>query len=294
MRVGLIDVDGHSGFPNLALMKLSAWHKKQGDSVEWYSPMFSGHVDRVYMSKVFTFTNDFEYYIDADEVIKAGTGYKDYTTVLPDEIEHTFPDYTLYPNCEYAIGFLTRGCIRNCPWCVVPKKEGKLRPNEEWENIKRSDSDWITFLDNNVLASDFGLKQIEEISKAGGVKIDFNQGMDARLIDDSIAKILAKCQWKPYLRISCDTTQAIRPVEDAVNRLTKAGMKPYKIFSYALVQDVDEAHERIMALNKMGIEIFAQPYRDFDGGEPTREQKRLARWCNMKAIFNTVKWEDYK
>ena len=164
MRIGLIDVDGHSNFPNLALMKLSAWHKSKGDSVEWYSPMFSGHMDKVYMSKVFTFTPDFPYYVDADEVVKAGTGYKDYDTVLPDEIEHTFPDYSLYPSCDHAIGFLTRGCIRNCPWCVVPKKEGKLRPNVTWQNIKRPDSNWITFLDNNVLASDYGIHQIEELS----------------------------------------------------------------------------------------------------------------------------------
>lgn len=164
MRIGLIDVDGHSNFPNLALMKLAAWHKDKGDSVEWYSPMFSGHMDKVYMSKVFTFTPDFPYYIDADEVVKGGTGYKDYDTVLTDEIEHIFPDYSIYPDCDHAIGFLTRGCIRNCPWCVVPKKEGKLRPNETWQNIKRPDSNWITFLDNNVLASDFGIHQIEELS----------------------------------------------------------------------------------------------------------------------------------
>ena len=168
MRVGLIDVDGHSGFPNLALMKLSAWHKGQGDSVEWYSPMFSGHMDKVYMSKVFTFSSDYQYYIDADEIVKGGTGYKDYTTVLPNEIEHTFPDYSIYPNCDHAIGFLTRGCIRSCPWCVVPKKEGKLRPNETWQNIKRPDSKQIVFLDNNVLASDYGIHQIEELSKVGG------------------------------------------------------------------------------------------------------------------------------
>lgn len=164
MKIGLIDVDGHSGFPNLALMKLSAWHKNNGDSVEWYSPMFSGHMDKVYMSKVFTFSPDFQYYIDAEEIVKAGTGYKDYTTVLPDEIENTFPDYSLYPQADYAIGFLTRGCIRNCPWCVVPKKEGKLHAVNTWQNIKRPDSKRILFLDNNVLASDHGIHQIEELS----------------------------------------------------------------------------------------------------------------------------------
>ena len=165
MKVGLIDVDGHSGFPNLALMKLSAWHKSNGDSVEWYSPMFSGHIDRVYKSKIFTFSQDFEYYIDADEVISGGTGYKDYETVLPEEVEHVFPDYSLYPDFDSAIGFLTRGCIRNCPWCVVPKKEGKIHAYETWQQIKRPDSNKILFLDNNVLAHEHGIHQIEELSR---------------------------------------------------------------------------------------------------------------------------------
>lgn len=294
MRIGLIDVDGHSGFPNLALMKLAAWHKSKGDSVEWYSPMFSGHMDRVYMSKVFTFTDDFEYYIDADEIVKGGTGYKDYTTVLPDEIESTFPDYSLYPKADYAIGFLTRGCIRNCPWCVVPKKEGKIHASNIWENIKRPDSDKILFLDNNVLAHEHGIRQIEYLGGGVDVKIDFNQGLDARLIDDTVAKLLAKCRWNTYLRLSCDTSGMIPVVKRTVELLGKHGLSPYKVFVYTLVQDVEEAHDRIVEIASTGAQPFAQPYRDFDGGEPTKEQKKLARWCNHKAIFKTVKWEDYR
>lgn len=97
MRIGLIDVDGHN-FPNLPLMKLSAYHKSIGDSVEWYEPMFSGHMDKVYMSKVFTFAPDYEYCIDADEIIKGGTGYSypDGGKALADEIEHIYPDYSIY------------------------------------------------------------------------------------------------------------------------------------------------------------------------------------------------------
>lgn len=124
MRIGLVDVDGHH-FPNLALMKLSAWHKSQGDMVEFADPMF-GHYDRVYMSKVFTFTPDCPDYYPC-EVVRAGTGYKDYTTTLPDEIEHCCPDYSLY-GVDEAYGFLTRGCVNRCPWCIVPHKEGSIRP----------------------------------------------------------------------------------------------------------------------------------------------------------------------
>ena len=134
MKVGLIDVDGHN-FPNLPLMKLSAWHKRQGDSVEWYEPLFSGHLDRVYMSKVFTFTPDYPYYVNADEVIKGGTGY-DITSRLPSEIERFIPDYDLYnvPH-DTAYGFLTRGCPNKCKWCVVPKKEGYIAPYMDIEDI---------------------------------------------------------------------------------------------------------------------------------------------------------------
>ena len=125
MKIGLIDVDGHSGFPNLALMRLSAWHKVCGDHVEWWNGFC--HYDRVYMSKVFTFTPDVDTVIDADKIIRGGTGYKDYGS-LPDEIERTAPDYSIYPGVDYAIGFLTRGCIRGCSWCIVPINEGWIRP----------------------------------------------------------------------------------------------------------------------------------------------------------------------
>lgn len=124
MRIGLVDIDGHN-FPNLALMKLSAWHKSQGDSVEFADPMF-GRYDRVYMSKVFTFTPDCPDIYHC-EVIRGGTGFRDYTTVLPGEIEHICPDYSLYGVNE-AYGFLTRGCPNRCPWCIVPHKEGAIRP----------------------------------------------------------------------------------------------------------------------------------------------------------------------
>lgn len=164
MRVGLINVDGHSGFPNLALMRLSAWHKADGDHVEWWDGISQEErpYDRVYMSKVFTFSPDEITVIKAKEVIRGGTGYKLYHD-LPPEVEATVPDYTLYPDFQPAIGFLTRGCVRNCPWCIVPRKEGPIRPAATWQQIKRPDSLQMIFLDNNVLAHDHGLSQIEEM-----------------------------------------------------------------------------------------------------------------------------------
>lgn len=290
MRVGLIDVDGHGNFPNLALMRLSAWHKNQGDAVEWWNGFC--HYDRVYMSKVFTFTPDIETVIDADEIVRGGTGYKDYGS-LPPEIEATPPDYSIYPGVDYAIGFLTRGCIRNCPWCIVPKKEGRIRPADTWKEIKRPDSSKIIFMDNNVLASDHGLQQIEDM---GGKKVwvDFNQGLDARLVTPETAKLLAGLRWIRFVRLSCDTMEMIPVIERAVEYMKEAGIAKSRFWAYMLVQDVEEAERRAVALDKMGVTPFAQPYRDYDGGEPTEEQRHFANWVNKKSVFHSCEWKNFK
>ena len=148
MKIGLIDVDGHN-FPNLPLMKISAYHKQCGDKVEWVN-LFE-HYDRVYMSKVFTFTPDFEYCINADEIIKGGTGY-DLHNKLPTEIENIYPDYSIYPEYNEAYGFLTRGCPRNCDFCIVGTKEGLCS-----RKVANLDYFWngqkvIKLLDPNLLA----------------------------------------------------------------------------------------------------------------------------------------------
>lgn len=292
MRIGILDVDGHN-FPNLALMKLSAWHKARGDAVEFADPMF-GRYDRVYQSKVFTFTP-----VCPDiyhcEVIRGGTGFRDYATVLPEEVEHICPDYSLY-YCQEAYGFLTRGCPNRCPWCIVPNKEGNIRPASpirEFIGDKRQ----AVLLDNNVLASDFGLAQIEEIVRMG-IAVDFNQGLDARRAcgDPYILDLLARVKWSKMIRFACDRKSQLGYVAKCIQELGRRGVKPYRIFVYCLIgDDVTEALERINALRKMGVSPFAQPYRDFDNRrEPTTQQRRLARWCNHKAIFKSVEFKDYK
>ena len=288
MKIGLIDVDSHN-FPNLALMKISAYHKAQGDEVEWWNG-FEAY-DRVYMSKVFTFSPDMDTVINAKEIVRGGTGYKDYGSLSP-EIEATYPDYSIYPKWKPAIGFLTRGCIRNCPWCIVPRKEGKIRPAATWQEIKRSDSREIVFMDNNVLACDHGLKQIKDM----GVKpvwVDFNQGLDARLITPEVAQLLARLRWIRFVRMSCDTKAMLPVVLNAAQNMVEAGISRSRFWCYVLVQDVQEAHEIVMGLDYNGITPFAQPYRDYDGGEPTAEQKHFARWVNCKQLFKSCSWADY-
>ena len=289
MKIGLIDVDGHNGFPNLALMRLSGYHMANGDSVDWWNGF--EHYDRVYMSKVFTFSPDMDTVINANEIIQGGTGYKNYGSLLP-EVEATYPDYSIYPNFKSAIGFLTRGCIRNCPWCIVPRKEGHIRPAATWQEIKRPDSREIVFMDNNVLACDHGLQQIEEM---GGqpVWVDFNQGLDARLITPEVAQLLARLHWIRFVRMSCDTLPMLPVVIDAARNLIEAGIAPSRLWCYVLVQDVATALKICMTLDLWGITPFAQPYRDYDGGEPTEEQKHFARWVNCKQLFNSCTWADY-
>ena len=151
-RIGLVDVD-KTNFPNLALMKIAAYHKKQGDEVEFANPLF-GNYDRVYMSKIFTFTPDVFDYYDC-EVVKGGTGY-DITSKLPPEIDRIQPDYSLYGIKDTALGFLTRGCVNKCKWCIVPIKEGGATPYMSIEEIvTRADGSIIkraVLMDNNILA----------------------------------------------------------------------------------------------------------------------------------------------
>lgn len=290
MKIGLIDIDGHN-FPNLALMKLSAYHKAKGDKVEFYS-IFGGEYDIVYRSKVFTYTNDYQYYINSKEIISGGTGYN-YSVKLPFEVEHFMPDYSLY-NETKAYGFLTRGCPNNCSWCIVPQKEGKLVKNSDINEFWNGQKE-VILLDNNVLASEHGLKQIEKIIDLK-VKIDFNQGLDARIIADSksIAELLSKVKWIRYIRLACDHKNQIPFIEKALENLNLYGIKNYKIFVYMLVKEIDDALLRARFLKNKGCSPFAQPYRNFETKkEPAKELKNLARWVNHKAIFQSVDFLDY-
>ncbi|MDR0506798.1 MAG: radical SAM protein [Dysgonamonadaceae bacterium] len=287
MKIGVLDVDGHN-FPNLALMKIANYHKQQSDAVEWLNHL--QRYDKVYQSKVFTFTSDVKTVVQADEIIKGGTGYKMYGDLFCDDTE---PDYSLYPQYPHAYGFLTRGCVRHCPWCIVPKKEGAIRPYRDIETVLHGRKTAI-LMDNNVLASNHGLQQLEKIVDIG-CKVDFNQGLDSRLVTDEIAKLLSKVKWIRFIRFACDTTMAVEPLLKAVEKLNKYGVKNYRIFVYLLVNDVDDANERCKILKRLGVNPFAQSYRDFSNAvSPTQEQKYFAWYVNQKAVFKATAWEDYR
>ena len=287
MRTGLIDVDGHH-FPNLALMKLANYHKQHGDTVEWVNHL--EQYDKVYQSKVFTFTPDNPFAVQSDEIIKGGTGYKMYYELFCDDTE---PDYSIYPQLEHAYGFLTRGCVRHCPWCVVPKKEGDIRPYRDIETVLQGRETAI-LMDNNVLASPHGLQQLEKIADLK-CKVDFNQGLDSRLVTDEIAKLLSKIRWIRFIRFACDTVPALEPLLKTIERLNHYGIKNYRIFVYLLVKEVDDANERCKILKRLGVNPFAQTYRDYNKNIlPTHEQKQFAWYVNQKAVFKSTEWEEYR
>lgn len=285
IRIGLYNLD--SKMPNYALMKISTWHKEQGDTVNWYSPVEAPCFDRVYASSVFTWTNK-EYV--TDDIICGGTGF-DIKKMLPEETDDCEPDYSLYPDYTRAIGFLTRGCIRKCPECFVPEKEGNIRAYRDIEQVAQ-DRKEVILMDNNVLACDHGLRQIEKIAEMP-IKIDFNQGLDARLITSEIAYLLSKVKWIRFIRMACDNVDMIGKVIDVIFQLKHLNIRPSKIFVYLLIKDLNSALYRIEALRKMGVNLFAQAYRDKKGNQPFRILLELERWVNVKQMFKTHSFEQF-
>lgn len=294
MNIGLLAVD--SGYPNLALMKIARWHKSQGDTVEWYNQLC--RYDRAYFSKVFSFTPDYGYYVQADEVEKGGTGYNIKKT-LPEEIDRLQPDYSIYPSIDNntAYGFLTRGCPNRCPWCVVPQKEGNIKPYMDVDEIAIEGRTNLILMDNNVLASDYGLGQIEKIVKKG-YHVDFNQGLDARLVTDEIARLLAKVRFIQHIRFGCDTPQQIVECEKAMARIDKYRGRPFHYLLYTIIDnDLDECYERLSHFRgSKYVRIHGQPYRDFNNPHQSipQWQKDMARWSMKKELYATCDFKDYE
>lgn len=286
MKIGLIDVDGHR-WPNLALMKLSAWHKAQGDIAEWWFGL--EQYDRVYMSKIFdnTYSPDIPEPLNATEIIKGGGGYG-LENRLPYEVEHIYPDYSLYPEHtkDTAYGFLTRGCPRSCDFCIVSKKEGrrsvKVSDLAEWWR----DQKYIKLMDSNLLACPEHMELLGQL-KDSGVWIDFTQGLDCRLLTPENIAILNGIRIKEiHFAWDCmkDTDAVLRGL-----RLYKelAARRPHGQYGtvYTLVNygsALEEDLQRIYTLRDMGYAPYVMVY---DKPNASRELRRLQRWCNNRRIF---------
>lgn len=306
MRIGLIDVDGHN-FPNLALMRISAYHKARGDTVEWWWSDFF-HYDIVYMSKIFSdaYSKDIPEPINADKVIKGGTGYvihlengvevfdKANHHDLPPEMERMFPDYSLYPQYTFAVSMTSRGCPRGCKPCHVAAKEGR-------KTIKVADvSDFwcgqkeIRVLDPNITACREKRDLMRQYRETGAL-IDFTQGLDIRLLnDDDIADLNA-------MRLKNVHFAWDDPADDLAAKFewyTKVGKKN-KHGRYGTVycltnfnSTMDENLHRIYTLRDLGYDPYVMIYNKPNA---PAEVKRLQRWVNNKIIFrSTQKFEEFK
>lgn len=277
-------------------MKISSYHKRSGDEVEWYNSL--EHYDKVYAAKVFTFTPGYGYFINAEDVEYGGTGF-DIHKKLTDEIDRCTPDYSLYTTIDrrIAYGFLTRGCPNRCKWCVVPQKEGNIQPYMDVDDIAVEGRDKLVLMDNNVLASDYGLSQIEKIAEKG-YHVDFNQGLDARLVTDDIARLLARVKWIKQIRFGCDTPGQIAECERATSLIDKYGYKGEYFFYCILLDDFQESFNRVNHWREKGRRFLphAQPYRNLN--DPLQIipqwQKDLARWADKKWIFRTCKFEEFE
>ncbi len=272
MRIGLIQIDGK--MPNLALMKLAKWHRNKGDEVRVIDLSSLG-IDKWYGSKIFM----------------GGSGY-DIKQQLPPEIEAQVPDYELF-NLDYSLGFTSRGCIRDCDFCIVKEKEGLM---------KEVDMDWIKhskviLWDNNFLASPKWKEKLQYFIDKD-IKVSFNQGLDIRLIDDEKAEMLSRVKYydrlfqRRVIYFAFDNPEMEELFKEKIGILTKY-MKPYRIMVYFLVgfnTTFEQDMRRFNVMNELGVDPFAMPYKDC---KKNKKMLDFCRWVN-KRFYKSCEFKDYK
>lgn len=308
MNIGLIDVDGHN-YPNIALMKISAYHKKLGDNVFWYTPL-SSHCDIVYMSKVFSFTEDYKYKIKSDKIIKGGSGYcisigedgkeifdKSKNIELPYEIEHIYPDYSLYPEMtrDTAYGFLSRGCPRGCDFCIVKDKEGRCATKVADLSEFWSGQNNIVLCDPNLIACKEWKNLLQQLIDSNAW-VDINQGIDIRMMTEEKAEMIKQLKIK-QVHFAFDRYEDkdwIVPkfkMFQEITGWTKSKMSVYVLtnFNTTIEQDLDRIYT-LMELNYFPYVMIYEKYKLPKGDIHFRLQK----WVNSKVgIAKCPKFEDF-
>ena len=309
MKIGLIDVDNYKKlnkcFPNLPLMKLSAWHKMKGDEVGWYD---GTHCDLVYCSKVFSFSHDYEGIIDADEVKYGGSGFaisivdgkevydKSKDSALPYDIEHIMPDYSLYGITDTAYGFIQRGCPRGCEFCHVKEMQG-LKPqkvadlSEFWSGQKN-----IVLLDPNISAT----KEWKEIFQQlidSNAYIDFSQGLDIRFMTNEKIEMLMQMKVKNVHFAWDDFEDGKFIIPKLKEFQKKTGWKRNKVSVYVLTNfntTLEQDIERIMFIRSLNFQPYVMRY-DKEHIKRGSEINALARWVNFTPLFwKYPTFEEYK
>jgi hypothetical protein len=293
MKIGLVQVDGK--LPNLALMQICAYHESLGHTVEWFrGELFSDEYDKVYASKIFQFS---ELPQLPPNAIIGGTGI-DFFNTLPEEIASCTPSYSLYPECNYHIGFSMKGCRFRCKFCCVPTKEGRPRVNSTIDDLLINPKGEIRLmlLDNDFFGGADWRLNLERIIELK-LKVNFSQGLNIRILTDEQAELLAKCDYRngkfsaKWVTFAWDRFQDEKLIVNGIERCIKSGINPATMQFFVLIgYDTTPEQDlyRVEFLRSFGCLPYVMPYNKFDS-----YQKRFARWVNHRAIFKSVKWEDY-
>jgi hypothetical protein len=306
MIVRLTQLDGFS-LPNIALMRLSAWHKRNGDTVVYMSTpdRMLGEIeeyDRTYGSAIFgNSRNLVERFVATwPGAIVGGTGSRSYSDVetYVGRNFHEF-DYSLYPKFTPSIGFSSRGCRGCCPFCVVPMKEGAIRSVAAIEELRRKDSDCmdIVLLDNDFFGQPEWFDRCKELD--GRYRVNLNQGINVRRISDEQAKWAVRLNVmdvtfsKRRLYIAWDNLKEETAFFNGVVRLLEAGFKPGELMVYMLIgYEQQETIEQIMyrydKINGAGM----LPYPMIFGDNPIPVLRKFQRWV-VRHYDDFVPWETF-
>lgn len=300
VHILLIDADSKEGFPNLALMKISAWHKQKGDTTEIRRgleyPLLP--FDKAYISCIYwqnaTAANTLARMLAPTPVEVGGVGIG--PDSLPNEIEHILPDYDLYEDIDFSMGYTSRGCIRKCPWCVVPKIEGDIRDHAPISEFWDPRHDCVMLFDNNFQASPHWKENLEFLLEHD-LKVNFNQGLDIRLVNKEFAELLSQVKYYDWhfknrrLHFAFDRPQYEKAVDRGIKRLEKAGIMPHRLMFYVLV-GFDTTLKQDLARVRKLHDYGTLPYVMIYNKGQDRELRNLARWVNRR-YYQFIPWDKY-
>jgi len=293
-KIGIVQVDGK--LPNLALMQITGYHESLGDTVEWYSGgLFNDQYDKVYASKIFSFS---ELPPLPENVILGGTGI-DFKNNLPIEIQNQPPSYSLYPECNYHLGFSMKGCRFNCKFCCVPSKEGRPKNNSAIDSIllNPNGGNRLMLLDNDFFGGPNWKENLLRIIELK-LRVCFVQGLNIRIITPEQADLLRQCNFQnskfheKYLTFAWDRYNDGKLIMKGIKICNDAGIKSSQMQFFILIgydSTPEQDYSRVMTLRDLGAMPFVMPYKKDDP-----YQKAFARWVNKRAVFKSCSWEEYK
>ena len=283
MQIGLYNID--SKYPNLALMKISAYHKTKNDQVAWCTSSDEAmFFDKIYGSQIFTDSKRWE----VPDLELGGSGYSK-TIKLPPEIDSLAPDYTIYPEFKDSVGFTTRGCIRNCSFCFVPEMEGGIKDYRKPEEVHRGGN--LILFDNNILALPGRFREVLDFCREKRIKVEFNQGLDVRLMNDENTKLfLDNIKYIIKPKFAFDDL-ACRPAVEKFTRKIKHLGRKCLWYVYA-DENWESAFERCLILKRLNQKPYVMRDKRI---AKDKKYVVLAHWCNnvVGGFFKHDFWDHY-